>query len=228
MTTPAETAFSIPDGYVLVPKDVYEMLKSGMNPVSQQAAKDLEPIKITVKIAVHLGDAKISLGVGEEIHWYPNKYLKIRGGEKPTASFMTLWNSQNPGSVNYKAHSPKYFEVLNPEALEQHGISVAPRKTSQLDKGGNSRQSLPPRGSEERKQLIRDRGVDNATAIKHTGGAPLGVAELDVTVQQTNHAVMGSITEVLKIEEGQFDLSAQATEIDAKAADRTRAKRRSL
>jgi len=110
-----------PEGYVLVPKDVYDLLLKQATP-KEDSAKARKPIETTIYLqvlqAIHLGDIKTQVNPDEIVEWIPRRSITIRGKiNSELGSFLSVFNKQSPGHSRYDPAFPPVF-VVSPESQE--------------------------------------------------------------------------------------------------------------
>jgi hypothetical protein len=184
------TAFTIPDGYVLLPQAVYDSLVKSSEVTPADVKK---PVHLLVRRAVSLGDIRTQLNPDERIEWIPKVSVTIRGKVHTTlGSFLTIWNKQDPNVKAYDPDSAPFFEVLNPEVLDSYykmqeltsrparpvnGNTAEVNRIRREEERGTVKsapvpEDLPPRGSPERKAMILERAMDSQHGGKKTEVTP--------------------------------------------------------
>jgi hypothetical protein len=119
--TPSYSSFSPPPGYVLVPQDMYDLMKARLSspvqdvtPPSPTSRKLTQAPLINLQVLrpCQLGDIRTQINPGETISWIPNKSITIRGRvHDKLDSFLTAWNQQTPGNPYYNPKFDKLFKI---------------------------------------------------------------------------------------------------------------------
>ena len=167
--------FNVPDGYVLVPKDIYDLLMNSNRSPQKSDVVVKKAIHLRVIRPLHLGDIRTQLSPGEVVSWIPYESITIRGRKHDTlGSFLSVWNKQDSTSPTYEETHPRFFEVENPEVydeifqnrktrartkteiqrLRQEEKTDDPTVSNARVEGVEFGEEMPPRGSQERKEAI--------------------------------------------------------------------------
>jgi len=251
-TSPAEaksTNVSVPEGYTLIPTDMYNRLMDKELPTAQGAKETEIPIYITMLKPLHFGDIKAQVSPDETITVVFSSYIKIRGRKfNELGSFMNIWNKTYPKSQRYDPKHPKYFEVENPEDLEkalgQHSHrrrkqptpALSEEQRIQSEEASRSRtptqenaaadgiemDGLPPRGSQARKDLIASRPVERVSAGK-TAAAAIETDE-NMGVEDFTTSVTTDDQRVVATIDGPTAEAVELAPIQAARAARTKSK----
>jgi len=248
--TQAKSAnFSVPEGYTLIPTDMYNRLMDKEQPTVSEAKGTEVPIYLRVLKPLHFGDIKAQVSPDEQIVVVFSSYIKIRGRKfNELGSFMSIWNKTYEGSPKYEPKMEKFFEVENPEdlekALEQHTHRRRKKPTPvlseeqriQSEEASRSRtptqenaaadgiemDGLPPRGSQARKDLIASRPVERVSAGK-TAAAAIETDE-NMGVEDFRTSVTTDDQRVVATIDGPTAEAVELAPIQAARAGRTKSK----